>query len=170
MANKEIPSIPAADTLTGDEQIHIVQGGNSRRVTLSDLAALLGGGGGGTGIESFIIPLSDEGDSDITTVDGAASFPMPYDFNPTAFYLDVKDGWQPNGGPIEVNVRVDGAIITDTPVTIDEDEISSRTSATPCVFDDSMIPAGSTVTFDIINVGPTYPGGALKATMVGTQA
>ena len=37
MAHKEIPEIPAADTLDGTEQFHIVQDGNSRRMTLAEL-------------------------------------------------------------------------------------------------------------------------------------
>lgn len=37
MAHKQITEIPAADALNGTEQLHIVQGGNSRRMTTADL-------------------------------------------------------------------------------------------------------------------------------------
>lgn len=41
MANKEIPNMPAATTpLDGSEQVHLVQGGNSRKGTVKDLNRL----------------------------------------------------------------------------------------------------------------------------------
>jgi hypothetical protein len=38
MANKEIPFVPAADILDGSEQVHGVQAGNSRRITVENIA------------------------------------------------------------------------------------------------------------------------------------
>ena len=38
---KEIPALTEADALTGSEQFHVVQGGNSRRVTLGEFAGLV---------------------------------------------------------------------------------------------------------------------------------
>lgn len=43
MANKDIPGLTQADALTGGELVHVVQGGNSRRVTTGAIAALAGG-------------------------------------------------------------------------------------------------------------------------------
>jgi hypothetical protein len=40
MADKEVSELTAAGTLTGAEIVHIVQGGNSRKVTLTNVAAL----------------------------------------------------------------------------------------------------------------------------------
>lgn len=37
MASKEVPQLPAAAALDGTEEIHIVQGGNSRKLTLAEL-------------------------------------------------------------------------------------------------------------------------------------
>jgi hypothetical protein len=39
MAHKEIPAITAADPLDGTEQIHVVQGVNSRRTTIDEVGA-----------------------------------------------------------------------------------------------------------------------------------
>jgi hypothetical protein len=45
MTDKTIGDLTAAGALDGTELVHIVQGGNSRRATLNDIAALSGGGG-----------------------------------------------------------------------------------------------------------------------------
>lgn len=43
MANRTIGELTAAGAITGAEELHIVQGGNSRRVTLDEIAAALAG-------------------------------------------------------------------------------------------------------------------------------
>lgn len=43
MANKTIDELTAAGTITGDELLHLLQGGNSRKATLSQIAAALAG-------------------------------------------------------------------------------------------------------------------------------
>lgn len=43
MANKTIADLVAAGTITGDELLHIVQGGNSRKAALSAIAAAFAG-------------------------------------------------------------------------------------------------------------------------------
>lgn len=43
MAHSSVPDLPAAGALTGEELIHIVQAGNSRKAPLSDLAPLATG-------------------------------------------------------------------------------------------------------------------------------
>lgn len=48
MPNKKLSQEDPADTLTGDEQVRIVQGGETVRTTTGDIAALGGGPGGGT--------------------------------------------------------------------------------------------------------------------------
>ncbi len=41
MANQEVPDLTAAGTLDGNEQVHVVQGGNSRRSLLSTIATFV---------------------------------------------------------------------------------------------------------------------------------
>jgi len=43
MANKTIDQLIAAGAITGDELLHILQGGNSRKATLAEVAAALAG-------------------------------------------------------------------------------------------------------------------------------
>ncbi len=43
MANKTIEDLIAADAITGDELLHLVQAGNSRKATLAQIAAALAG-------------------------------------------------------------------------------------------------------------------------------
>ena len=49
--NKEVPEIPLANPLDGTEQLHIVQGGNSRRVTIAMVTQYM------LGFTPYLIPF-----------------------------------------------------------------------------------------------------------------
>lgn len=51
MSNKEIPEIAAGATLDGTEQLHVVQLGNSRRITIASLAEYI------LGFRPYLIPF-----------------------------------------------------------------------------------------------------------------
>lgn len=57
MADKQIGALPVADTLDGFETMHVVQGGNSRKVTTAELATLANGTPGKSAYEIAV----DEG-------------------------------------------------------------------------------------------------------------
>lgn len=165
MAHKEIPTITAASALDGLEQLHIVQGSNSRRVTIQEiidfaLEQL-------QNIESFIIPCSNE-TTPLAVAAGVFSFRMPYAFVPTVVRADVVTA--PTGSEIEVDVKVGGVSIFTTTLTIDAGETTSVTAAVPAVLlADLVIASNAIVTVDIVAVGATIEGAGLKVTIIGRQ-
>lgn len=164
MAHKQIPEIAAAEELDGTEQFHIVQGSNSRRLTLQELADFAFGQLQQR--ESFIIPCSDE-TSALVATEGVFTFTMPYAFLPTAIKADVVTA--PAGSAITVDVKVGGVSILSTLITIDAGETSSATAAVPAVLLSNTIPSNGIVSVDIDAVGSGTAGAGLKVTLIGRQ-
>lgn len=80
MANKAIPDLTDASALTGAELVHIVQGGNSRKVSLTALAAILSGL---SNAQNWAMPFRGA-----TVRRAAASTPAAFPF---AYPWDVAD-------------------------------------------------------------------------------
>jgi hypothetical protein len=76
MTDKAIPSLPAASALTGSELIHVVQGGNSRKVALNKIADTFDSGwavyaDAATALEANAISLT-AGQRTLITIDAGA--------------------------------------------------------------------------------------------------
>jgi len=71
------------------------------------------------------------------------------------------------GSVITVDVNVDGSTILSTKLSIDAGEKTSRTSATPLVITDGVIPEDSEVTIDIDVIGSSTAGKGLKLEFIG---
>lgn len=164
MAHKQIFEIAAAEALTGIEQLHIVQGDNSRRVTLSQIVAFMMAQGGNR--ESFIVALSDETTA-LETGDAKVTIHMPYAFTLIGVTAGVTTA--PDGSAITVDVNVAGVSILSTPITIDDGEKSSALAAVPAVISAPAIPANAEVSFNLDAVGSVVPGAGLKVTLIGYQ-
>ena len=72
MANTTIPQLPLAASLSGTEQLEIVQNGISRRTTTADVAGLQAGPTGPTGAQGGVGPTGSVGPTGPTGVQGTA--------------------------------------------------------------------------------------------------
>lgn len=166
MAHKEIPEITAADALDGLEQLHCVQGSNSRRVTVQEIVDFAMDQL--QNLESFILPLSDETTA-LVVAAAKFTFRAPYEFTLTSVKADVNTA--PVGSNIVVDINVAGASVLSTPITIDDGEETSSTAAVPPVIipGSAIIPANAEISVDIDGVGSGTAGAGLKVTLVGRQ-
>ena len=72
MANTTIPQLPLATSLSGTEQLEIVQAGVSRRTTTADVAGLQAGPTGPTGAQGGTGATGPTGPTGPTGVQGTA--------------------------------------------------------------------------------------------------
>ena len=120
--------------------------------------------------ETFIIAASDE-DSDLTTGDVKATFAAPFDFQITGVKASVYT--TPAGSTISVAIRRSRAgtavDILSTNLTIDPNENTSRTAATPAVINTSNddIQIDDIIIIDIDQIGSSRAGQGLKVTIFG---
>jgi hypothetical protein len=77
MANIKISQLSAAATLTGTEEVPVVQGGNTVRTTAQDIANLGGGGGGGATTISALGSNITAGEPVIINSDGTVTSVVP---------------------------------------------------------------------------------------------
>lgn len=74
----------------------------------------------------------------------------------------------PTGDTIEVGIQVNNSDILSTNLTIDANETTSTTAATPAVLSSTTIADDAEIQFDVNKVGSTLPGKALKLTLYYT--
>jgi hypothetical protein len=108
MSSKQLATITAADALDGTERFHLVQGDNSRRATVEQVADYLRSV---ARTESFVICLSDE-ITDLEADTAVVTMRWPYDFVPTAVRASVTTA--PTDAAIQVDINVGGVSILDT--------------------------------------------------------
>lgn len=120
--------------------------------------------------ESIIIACSDE-TTDLTTGTAKTTFRMPYAFTVTEVRASVTTA--PVGSTITVDINENtggGATsILSTVISIDANEKTSETAATPPVVSDSSIADDSEITIDIDQIGSTTAGAGLKVYLIGTR-
>lgn len=114
--------------------------------------------------QSFVIAASDE-TTDLITGDAALTFRMPYGFTLTAVRASVNDA--PTGTVITVNIREAGVDILSNPITIDANELTSVTAASPPVISDANLADDAEMKIDIDTVGSTNAGKGLKVVLIG---
>ena len=120
--------------------------------------------------EVFIIAASDETTS-LTVGDGKATFAAPFNFLVTGVKASVTT--TPAGSTLTVairRIRSGSAVdILSTNITIDPNEETSRTAATPPVINTSNddIQIDDIIAIDIDQVGSSRAGIGLKVTIFG---
>lgn len=119
-------------------------------------------GGGGGGPTFFMFALSDE-DSPLEAGTRKISFRAPFGFTITGVRVNVREA--PTGSTIVVDVNVGGASIFSTPLSIDAGETTSTTAATPAVISNGAAADDALIEVDLDQVGSTFPGSGLKATL-----
>lgn len=158
MANEKISAMPQAQALTGDELVPVVQDGDNRRATVAAIRAA-----------REIIQFAC---SDLTTALEVAET-VGYCRAPRRFRLtDVRASLltASSSGAVIINVKVDGASILSTRLTIDEGAKTSVTSQTPHVIAEGNddIPDDAEITIDIDQAGTDAKG--LVLTLLGTPS
>jgi len=122
---------------------------------------------GNSGIQAMIVAASDE-TTVLTVADGKTEFQMPYAFTLT----DVRATLTTAGttsGVTTVDIEDDGVSIFSTLLTIDFDEKTSTSAATPAVISGAALADGSVmkINVDVLSGGATEAG--LKIAFIGYQ-
>jgi hypothetical protein len=110
------------------------------------------------------IALSDETTS-LTTGTGVVTFRAPYAFTLTSLRLSLKTA--SSSGVVTVDLKEEGSTVFSTKPTIDANEKTSTTAATPQVISDSSIASDAEITLDITAAGTGAVG--LKVWIIGTR-
>lgn len=118
-------------------------------------------------VASVSIAASDE-TTDLTTGTAKATFRMPFALTLTEVRASVTTA--PVGSTIEVDLNEGGVSILSTVISIDANEKTSTTAATPPVISDSNLADDAEITVDLDQVGSTTAGAGLKIYLIGTRA
>lgn len=112
--------------------------------------------------ESIIVAISDE-TTTITTGNAKVTMRMPYAFTLTAVRASVNT--VSTSGLPTVDINENGVSILSTKLTIDANEKTSTTAATPAVISDASLADDAEITFDIDVAGTGAKG--LKVILIG---
>lgn len=114
--------------------------------------------------EALIVAVSDESTA-ITTGTAKVTFRMPYAMTLTSVRASVNTA--SSSGLPTINVKESGTTIFSTKVTIDANEKTSQTAATPSVLSDTSLADDAEMTVDIDVAGTGAKG--LKIILIGTR-
>lgn len=116
----------------------------------------------------IVVACSDES-TNLATGTAKVTFRMPFALTLTKLKADVNTA--PVGSTIIVDVNVNGStLMATTKLTIDENEETSETAATPAALTTTALAENDEVTIDFDQVGSSTPGKGLKVTFVGFRA
>lgn len=115
--------------------------------------------------QSFIVACSDE-TSEIATGSDVITLRMPYAFALTAVRASLTTA--SSSGAVTVDIKEGGVSILSTPITIDANERTSATAATPPVIGDASLADDAEITIDIVGAGTGATG--LKVMLIGHPA
>lgn len=190
MADKNLTTdITAAGNTDGTELLYIVQGGNTRKITFSNLVTLASASAASalSGTETvvvvqsgngkkattqdfkifvgkeFIIACSDE-DTALSAGTGVRTFRMPKAMTLTAVRASLNSAC--TTGTFTVDINEGGTTILSTKLTIDATETTSTTAATAVVISDSALADDALITIDIDDAGDGTATG-LKVAFIG---
>lgn len=114
--------------------------------------------------ESFVIACSDE-TTNLTTGTAKVKWRMPYAFTVTAVRASLTVA-QTTGSIFTVDINESGTSILSTKLTIDNNELTSTTAATPAVISDADLADDAEMSIDIDQIGTALAKG-LKVTIIG---
>lgn len=115
--------------------------------------------------ESMVIAVSDETTA-ITTGTAKVTFRMPYAFTLTEIPRASLSTASSSGNPA-IDINESGVSIFSTTLTIDANEKTSTTAATPAVLSDTSLADDAEITIDIDTAGTGAKG--LKVTLIGRR-
>ena len=114
--------------------------------------------------DSLIVACSDE-TTNLTTGTAKVTFRFPWSFSVSAVRASLSTA-QTAGSIFTVDVNINGATMLSTKLTIDNNEKTSKTAATPPVISIATIVEDDEITVDIDQVGTAGAKG-LKVTFLG---
>lgn len=114
--------------------------------------------------ESLVIAASDETTA-LTVGTGKVTFRMPYAFTLTAVRASLTT--VSSSGVVTVDINEGGVSILSTLLTIDANEKTSTTAATPAVISDTALADDAEITVDIDGAGTGAKG--LKVVLIGRR-
>lgn len=115
----------------------------------------------------LVVACSNE-TSNLTPGSNKVTFRSPCAFTLTGVRSSVNTA--PTGSTLVVDINQNGTSILSTKLSIDVNEKTSLTAATPAVISNSAIADDSELTIDIDQVGSTIAGEGLKIVLIGTRA
>jgi hypothetical protein len=117
----------------------------------------------------FIVACSDE-TSDLTAGTAKVTFRAPYAFRLTAVRASVNTA--PTGSTLIADINNGANSALSTKLSIDADEKTSTTAATPAVIDATYedFADDAEITIDIDQIGSSVAGKGLKVALLGTRA
>lgn len=116
--------------------------------------------------EAFVVAASDETTA-ITTGTSKVTWRMPYALTVTSVKCNLTTA-QTAGSIFTVDINESGSTILSTKVTIDNNEKTSVTAATPPVISDTAIAADAEMSIDVDQIGTSGAAG-LKCAVIGHQ-
>jgi hypothetical protein len=116
--------------------------------------------------EALIVVCSDETTA-LTTGLAKVTFRMPFAFVITEVRASLTEA-QTSGNIFTVDINVGGASILSTKLTVDNNETTSVTAATPTVISDGVVADNAVLTIDIDQIGASGAKG-LKVTFIGVR-
>lgn len=120
--------------------------------------------GGAPVTESLIIAVGNE-TTTLTTGVAKVTFRMPYAFTLSSVRTSLTAA--STSGVVTADINETGATILSTKLTIDANEKTSQTAATPPVITDTSLTDDAEITIDIDTAGTGAAG--LKITLIGQQ-
>lgn len=163
--NSLLAGVASVDGLIATQWVYVATStpvataSSTNAFTLSDLTAA-----GNTLPGQIGAACSDETTA-LTTGTNKVRFRMPYAMTLTAVRASLTTA-QTAGSIITIDINEDGTSVLSTKITIDDNETTSTTAATPPVISDSALADDAIITVDIDQVG-TSPAG-LKIWLLGS--
>ena len=114
---------------------------------------------------ALIVACSDETTA-LAAGTSKTTFRMPYAFNLTSVRASLTNA-QTSGSTITMDINQNGSSILSTMITIDNNEKTSVTAATPPVISTSSLVDDAEITVDIDQIGNGTATG-LKVTFIGS--
>lgn len=116
----------------------------------------------------LIIACSDETTA-LTTGTDKVTFRMPYTMELTEVRASLTSAGS-TSGTTTIDINENGTTVLSTKLTIDFDERTSTTAATPAVISDSLLLDDSVITIDIDAVTTGANEAGLKVTLIGYRS
>lgn len=120
------------------------------------------------GITDFIMLACSDEITALTAGTAKVTFRMPYAFTVTAVRASLTTA-QTSGNIFTVDINETGVSILSTKLTIDNNESTSTTAATPPVISDSSLADDAAITIDIDQIGNGTAKG-LKVELIGRKS
>lgn len=115
----------------------------------------------------FILACSDE-TTLLTAGINKVRFRMPYSGTLTAVRATVSTA--PTGSALVVDINEAGGSVLSTKLSIDANETSSTTAATPAVISDAGLSDDAEISIDIDQIGSAFAGAGLKVMLYVTRS